>query len=234
MRCRQLISAVGITSIVVVAPACGQSRRAPAAAAADSSALRVAQVHLVLQCAPTSDLLQCDALVSDLLAPSDGSRDVTDVVRWTTSDAQAVVVERGRIRATRGATAVVTATWAEPPGTASASVMVTADTSRGITHQVYVLEGEVRTFPTADGVAGARVTLINGAGVALSATTASVAGGLGQFRFAPLEAGTYLLRAVHEGYRTTEETVVLPDDKPHTLTLLPEPKDKVLASVPAL
>jgi hypothetical protein len=160
------------------------------------------------------------------LAPSDGSRDVTDLVRWTTSDAQSVVVQRGRIRANRGAAATVTATWTDTEGMPSASVMVASDPRRGDTRQVYVLEGEVRTFPMAEGVGGARVSLIDASGVALSVTTSAAGNNQGRFRFEPVAAGAYQLRAVRDGYRATEETVVLPDDKPHTLTLLPEPKDR--------
>ena len=183
-------------------------------------------MRLQLRCEPKSELLLCEALASDdaTSAPFE-SRNVTDAVQWTTSDIDAVVVQRGRIRANRGSGATVTATWTAMAGAPSASVMVLADDRRGDTRQAYVLEGEVRVFPTADGVPGARVSLIDESGVALSVTSAS-GGNSGQFRFGPVPAGTYRLRAVCDGYRAREEIVVMPDDKPQILTLLPEPKTR--------
>ena len=36
----------------------------------------------------------------------------------------------------------------------------------------------------------------------------------------------YHLRAVHDGFRATEVRVVIPDDMPRTITLLPEPRSR--------
>jgi hypothetical protein len=181
-------------------------------------------MRLQLRCEPKSELLQCEALASDdaMNASAEG-RDVTDAVLWSTSDTRTVVVQGGRIRANRGSGATVTATWTAAAGAPSASVMVLADTQRGDTRQAYLIEGEVRMFPSADGVPGARVSLIDEHGVAMSVTSAS-GNNPGQFRFGPVAAGTYRLRAICDGYRVREETVVMPDEKPQILTLLPEPK----------
>jgi len=218
MHRRQLIFALGIAASTCATSACGRSRSAPAPAPA-----RTSIKHLQLRCTPQSELLRCEALATD--DATDG-RDVTDAVQWTASDTREVVVQRGRIHVNRGHAATVTATWIEAEGKPSASVMVLGDALRGQTRQGYVINGEVRTFPLADGVGGARVSLIDEDGVALSVTTSSSNDAQGQFRFGPVSAGTYRLRAVCDGYRSTEETVVVPDDKPHTLTLLPEPKTR--------
>jgi hypothetical protein len=148
------------------------------------------------------------------------SRDVTDTVRWSSSNAGAVVVEGGRIRAGRGGTAEVTATWIEIAGAPSASVMVVADHGGGDARQAYVLEGEVRRFPSAEGVADAKVSLMDESGRALTVITS--ARGDGMFRFEPLASGRYRLHAAHEGYRSTNMTIEVPNDMPHTITLLPE------------
>jgi hypothetical protein len=106
--------------------------------------------------------------------------------------------------------------------------MVVADGRHGAAHQAYVLEGEVWTFPTSDGVAGAaRVTLIDDTGFEQTVTTPSRVGAPGSFRFAPVAAGTYQLRAVRDGYRSNQVSVVLPDDTPRNITLLKEPNADV-------
>ena len=179
------------------------------------------QTRLRLRCEPRSSLLQCVALASsDATTGFSDSRDVTDAVRWSSSDDGAVVVDGGRIRVQRGGAAEVTATWIEIPGAPSASVMVMADPRGGDARQAYVLEGEVRRFPSAEGVADAKVSLMDESGRALTVITSGR--GDGTFRFAPLASGRYRLHAVHEGYRSTNMTIEVPNDMPHTITLLPE------------
>jgi hypothetical protein len=184
----------------------------------------IGQPRLQLRCDEQSPVLQCHALAFDEPATDPGiGRDVTDTVHWTSSDEQSVSVQRGRISAKQG-TAIVTAAWTERPAAPSASVMVVADGRHGAAHQAYVLE--VRTFPTSDGVAGAaRVTLIDDTGFEQTVTTPSREGAPGSFRFAPVAAGTYQLRAVRDGYRSNQVSVVLPDDTPRNITLLKEPRD---------
>jgi Carboxypeptidase regulatory-like domain len=186
----------------------------------------IGQPRLQLRCDEQSPVLQCHALAFDEPATDPGiGRDVTDTVHWTSSDEQSVSVQRGRISAKQG-TAIVTAAWTERPAAPSASVMVVADGRHGAAHQAYVLEGEVRTFPTSDGVAGAaRVTLIDDTGFEQTVTTPSREGAPGSFRFAPVAAGTYQLRAVRDGYRSNQVSVVLPHDTPRNITLLKEPRD---------
>ena len=220
MQYRHFNSAIAVS--ICVTCACGHSHRE---SAPDSAQTPIA-MRLQLRCEPKSELLQCEALASDDAENAlDGSRNVTDAVQWTTSDTRTVVVQRGRIRAARGSAATVTATWTSAAGAPSASVMVLADERRGDTRQAYLLEGEVRMFPSADGVPGARVSLIDENGVALSVMSAA-GGNPGQFRFGPVPAGTYRLRAVCDGFRAREETIVMPDSKPQILTLLPEPKNR--------
>jgi hypothetical protein len=220
MQYRQLSVALAVSMCVTCA--CGHSRRE----SAPDTARTPVTIRLHLRCEPKSELLQCEALASDDAAnASDEGYNVTDAVEWTTSDTRTVVVQRGRVRAARGSAATVTATWTTVAGAPSASVMVLADVPRGDTRQAYVLEGEVRMFPSADGVPGARVSLIDENGIAMSVTSAS-GGNPGLFRFGPIAAGTYRLRAVCDGYRAREEIVVMPDNKPQILTLLPEPRNR--------
>jgi hypothetical protein len=224
MRQGQLICAFAVAASLCPICACGRSRRA---SGLDAAHRQTSPIHLQLRCEPQSELLQCEALASDEPSESENAvQNVTDAVQWTSSNIHDVVVQRGRIHVNRGRAATITATWIEAANKPSASVMVVGDPFLGETRQGYVLEGKVVSFPLADPVGGARVNLIDENGVALSVTTTSGGELEGQFRFGPVSAGTYSLRVVSAGYRSTEKTVVLPDDKVYTLTLLPEPKGR--------
>jgi len=153
-------------------------------------------------------------------------RDVTDQVRWT-ADTSAVIVEEGRIRPDSGGVATVSAMLMGVAGSPSGSIAVIADARTGETRQAYVLEGQVRQFPSAEGIGGAFVSLISEGGIAQSVTTGSHGESPGQFRFIAVARGTYQLRAVHDGFRATEIRVVVPDDMPRTVTLLPEPRSRI-------
>ncbi len=212
--CAAAILAAALTS----AAACGHPRSAPRAQTP------AARMQLELRCDEADRTVTCQALASDDQASNAAiRRDVTDAVVWT-ADTDAVVVAGGRIRAERGGAATVTATWTGMPGPPSASVTILADAKTRAARQTYAIEGEVRRFPTADGVSGAHVTLIGDHGVEQTVTTSSQLGALGQFRFLAVSSGTYRLRAVRDGYRETETTVVVPDEAPRTITLLPEPR----------
>jgi carboxypeptidase family protein len=216
MRHRQLIFALGVATSMSAANACGSRAR---------DAAPINHTRLQIQCERRSTALQCQALASED-GTTAGRRDVTNVVRWASSDADAVSVRSGRVSANNGSGATVTATLTDAHDAPSASVMVAAD-AHGETRQAYALEGEVRGFPMAEGIAGVRVILIDESGIVLSATTTSSGTTAGQFRFVPVPAGMYQLRAVCDGYRSTEETIVVPDDAPRTLTLLPQPKNQL-------
>ncbi len=176
-----------------------------------------------LRCHQQSSFLQCEALASNDVASFADDRDVTDAVHWTSSDEHVVHVQRGRIRGDADGTATVTATLSEAPGAPSASVSVLADSTHGA-RQAFVVEGQVRLFPSSDGADGADVTLIDEHGVRRTVRTPSGRDSLGQFRFALVSAGRYTLRAVRQGYRANEHTIVVPDEGSQTLTLLPEPR----------
>jgi len=220
MHQRQLISVFGVVASICLTNACGRN-----AASANASAASINRTRVQVQCERRSSMLQCQALASEDPTNPNG-RDVTDVVTWASSDANAVSVRRGRVQASSGSAATVTATLDQAHDAPSASVMVAAD-AHGETRQAYVLEGEVRRFPTGESIAGVRVSLIDESGIVMSATTSSPNGTVGQFRFPAVPAGTYQLRAVSQGYRSTQETVLVPDDAPRTLTLLPEPKNQL-------
>ena len=195
----------------------------PSAVQSNAPATRT-QTHVRLRCEQHATLLECRALASD-----DGSSetsDVTDRVQWT-ADTSAVIVEQGRIRPDSGGVATVSAMLMGAAGSPSGSVAVIADARTGETRQAYVLEGQVRQFPSAEGIGGAFVSLISEGGIAQSVTTGSHGESPGQFRFIAVARGTYQLRAVHDGFRATEIRVVVPDDMPRTVTLLPEPRSRI-------
>ena len=183
------------------------------------------QVSVRLRCEQQSTMLGCRAFADEVATALGGPADVTDRVRWTV-DSQAVVVHDGNIRAGAGGAATVTASLVDVAGSPSATVMVVADAHSGETRQLYVFEGEVRRFPSAEAIAGAHVSLISETGVARSVTTPSHGDAQGRFRFIAVAAGTYRLRAVSDGYRVNEMRVVVPDDLPRTITLLPEPRNQ--------
>lgn len=219
MNTRAFASAITIGMLVCGLSACGRPRQT-----SNNSLAAATRARLRLRCEQQSARLQCQAVASDELDVSSKDRDVTDAVEWTSSDADAVRVQRGHIQAAHGGVATVTATWVGAPGAPSASVVVIADPLQGETRQAYVIEGQVRLFPTADGAGGARVSMIGPQGELLETVmTPSDPAALGQFRFRPVAAGTYTLRAERHEYRSTEKTFVVPGDSTPTLTLLPEP-----------
>jgi len=213
----KVVSMVAVVITTLGTCACNYARPATQTQAA------IAQTHLRLRCEQELLVLECQAFTDDGTTAADSGGDITDHVRWT-SDTRAVVVERGRIRPDQGGAATVTATMIDVTGSPSASVSVVADARSGQARRAYVLQGDVRRFPSAEGVGGADVSLISEGGVAQSVTTSSHGDGQGHFRFTAVTGGAYHLRAVHDGYRATELRVVVPDDMPRTITLLPEPQ----------
>ena len=193
------------------------------ASAAKEFQTPASQVTVRIRCEPQSMMLECRAFAYDVATALGGVSDVTDRARWTT-DTRAVVVENGKVRAEAGGTATVTASLIDVPGSPSGWVMVVADARSGDTRQAYVFEGEVRRFPSAEVIAGAHVSLISETGIARSVTTASHGDAQGRFRFIAVAAGAYRLRVVSDGYRVNDMRVVVPDDMPRMITLLPEPR----------
>jgi carboxypeptidase family protein len=194
------------------------------APSAEQSRVPAAETHVRLRCEQHATLLECRALASD--EGSSETSDVTDRVRWT-ADTSAVVVEDGRIRPDSGGVATVSAMLTGVTGSPSGSVTVVADARTGEARQAYVLEGQVRQFPSAEGVGGAFVSLIGETGLAQSVTTSSHGDAQGQFRFIAVARGIYQLRAIHDGFRATVLRVVVPDDMPRTVTLLPEARSRI-------
>src|SRR5215831_369645 len=209
-------------AICVAMPFLGACNSAPST---EQSRAPAAQTQVRLRCEQRTTL-ECRAIASD--EGSSESSDVTDRVRWT-ADSSAVIVEGGHIRPESGGVAKVSAMLMDAAGSPSASVMVVADAASGETHQGYVLEGQVRQFPSAEGVGGAFVSLIGETGLAQSVTTSSHGEAQGQFRFAAVSRGIYQLRAIHDGFRATVLRVVVPDDMPRTITLLPEARSRIPA-----
>src|SRR5262252_8604351 len=197
------VRVLSMMAIVVAMPFLSACNSAPST---EQSRAPVAQTRVRLRCEQHT-MLECRALASD-----EGSfelSDVTDRVRWT-ADTSAVLVEGGRIRPESGGVARVSAMLMDAAGSPSASVMVIADAGRGETRQAYILEGQVRQFPSAERVGGAFVSLIDETGLAQSVTTSSHGEAQGQFRFAAVSRCIYQLRAIHDGFRATVLRVVVP------------------------
>jgi hypothetical protein len=213
-----LVKVVSLFAVVITTlgtSACNSARPAT------QSPASVSQARVRLRCEQQLLILECRAFADEATAIENS--DITERVRWT-SDTRAVIVDGGRIRSQEGGAATVTATMGDVSGSPSASVMVVADARSGQARRAYVMQGEVRRFPSAEGIGGASVSLISEGGAAQSVTTSTHGDGQGHFRFTAVTGGTYHLRAVHDGYRATELRVVVPDDMPRTITLLPEPQ----------
>ena len=217
------VRVLSTTAIFVAMPFLWACNSSPSTGKSNVPAARM-QTHVRLRCEQHSTLLECRALASD--EGSSESSDVTDRVRWT-ADTSAVLVEGGRIRPESGGVATVSAMLMDAAGSPSASVAVVADARSGATRQAYILEGQVRQFPSAEGVGGAFVSLMGETGLAQSVTTSSQGEVQGQFRFAAVGPGVYQLRAIHDGFRATVLRVVVPDDMPRTITLLPEARSRL-------
>jgi Carboxypeptidase regulatory-like domain len=211
-----------ISCITISALASAACNSAPAAKEFLAPATKVS---MRLLCEEQKTTLECRAFADDVTTALGGGNDVTARVRWA-ADTHAVVVQDGNVRAGAGGMATVTASLIDVPGTPSASVMVVADAHSGDTRQLYVFEGEVRRFPSAEAIPGAQVSLISETGIARSVTTPSIGDAQGRFRFNAVAAGAYRLRAVSDGYRVNEMRVVVPGDMPRTITLLPEPRTR--------
>jgi hypothetical protein len=223
MRLRARVALVVLVAVLFGTSGCAKSQNS-----ADPGAQTpTIPPRLQLQCEEQASALSCEARLSDDPDKSEGDyRVVTDDVRWTVSDLGAVSVRRGHIEADRGGVTSVTATYVDVPSAPSASIFVVANAQQGTARQGFVVDGEVRLFPSVEGVGDASVSLIDDHNVEQTIVTSPERPDRdtsGHFRFRPVPAGKYTLRALLEGYRTTQETITVPGPSSHVLTLVGTP-----------
>lgn len=106
---------------------------------------------------------------------------------------------------------------------ATAVVQIAVNEETGVPQVAYDVEGAVRDL-TNMGLANVEVTLTDERGRTQTTKTREAKGVAdGAFRFSPLLAGTYHLKARRPDYRPAEKTVTIPDPAPLTLVMINEP-----------
>jgi hypothetical protein len=153
---------------------------------------------------------------------------LTDAVVWSTSDDRIASVYRGRVAAVGAGTAFITAnTSATAPGRQSSTVIVLVSQRVDVPEVAYAIDGEARDFATRDGAANVQITLVERAETgAFKTLQKTVTNPDGSFRFLPVLAGRYHLRATSSKFESTEKEVRVPDPAPLTLVLLRKPDTK--------
>jgi hypothetical protein len=182
---------------------------------------------LNVSCDGKDDALNCRALEQVAASAVDfrESLDVTDAVVWTTSNASAARVVRGRVTSMdEPGSATITATMRAGEETVTASVLVVVGDDGGGPQVAYDLSGSVRDVSNT-AIPNAELTLLDGQGGNRIAVTGQNGGpSEGTFRFSPVLSGQYRLRAAKSGYRPVEKVVNVPDRSPLTLVMLSEPR----------
>ena len=139
----------------------------------------------------------------------------------TTSNGSAAAVDSGRVTSTGDGSADIGAAIPGRPDVHGSSITVLS--RRGQVPEVgYALEGERRDATNA-AVTGATVTLMVDS--ELIEPTQITRGADGSFRFAPVASGHYQMRADKAGFRSARLEVDVPNNRPVTLVLLPEPQE---------
>jgi hypothetical protein len=151
-------------------------------------------------------------------------RDVTDAATWSTSDPRIVVVEEGNVMPRAIGTAAVTAAFRSGVQSLSSSVTVTVDADHALPQLAYALGGEVRD-PSNSNLPNVDVFLVRPGDSESVQRRKLTTSQDGQFRFFPVVAGRYRLRAMRSHYRAVERDVEVPNTVPLTLVLLGDPID---------
>jgi hypothetical protein len=185
---------------------------------------------MTLSCDGGSQQFACRARVVPMTpegAAEAEVRDVTDSATWSTSDPRVVVVEEGNVVPRAIGTAAVTAAFRAGVQSLSSSVTVTVDADHAAPQLAYALGGEVRD-PSNSVLSNVDVFLVrpddrdDRESVQRRKLTTSEDG---KFRFFPVVAGRYRLRAMRSHYRPVERDVEVPNTFPLTLVLLGDPID---------
>lgn len=180
------------------------------------------QVVLNLSCEAAEAALVCGASTSPTAASeTPGPVDVTPEVKWSSSDERIASVRSGRVVGRTAGTVTITATLSAAAARGQASILVIVADAALSPQVAYEIEGAVRDSLNS-GIADVDVTLLDDHGRQQRVKTARTLDGL--FRFAPVVAGHYQIRAFRHDYRPAEREITVPDSRPLTLMLLADPR----------
>lgn len=182
-------------------------------------------LSMTLSCDGSSQQFACRARVVPVTSQGAAEaevRDVTDSATWSTSDPRIVGVEEGNVVPRAIGTAAVTAAFRAGVQSLSSSVTVTVDADHAVPQLAYALGGEVRD-PSNSVLPDVDVFLGRPDDSEFVQRWKLTTSEDGQFRFFPVVAGRYRLRAMRLHYRSVERDVEVPNTLPLTLVLLGDP-----------
>ena len=210
---------VGLLLASTASGACRAERPLPQAQA------RPTTVSLTVSCEPRGDALDCHAIgrSNDDQEDPRAQVDLTDAVVWSTSNAQAVAVLKGRVTARHLGVATIMASLRSGVETLSASAAIVVDEEGGRPKVAYDLKGVVRDLANS-GITDVEVELTPVADHRRTEPRKANTVIDGAFQFSPILGGQYRLIATKGGYRPVERRLRVPDAQPLTLVLISEPR----------
>jgi hypothetical protein len=214
-----VVCCIGFILASTASAACRAERPVPQAQA------RPITGSLTVSCEPRGDTLDCHAIVRPTDDRDDprSETDLTDAVVWSTSNAQAVAVLKGRVTAQRLGVATIMASLRSGVETLSASAVIVVDEEGGRPKVAYDLKGVVRDLANR-GITGVEVELTPVADHRPAEPRKANTVIDGAFHFSPILGGEYRLLATKGGYRPVERRLEVPDPAPLTLVLMSEPR----------
>ena len=179
----------------------------------------------MVSCKPGDQALDCHAIgrpADDRDDPREET-DLTDAAVWSTSNAQAVAVLKGRVIARHLGVATIMASLRAGNETLSSSAVIVVDEEGGRPKVAYDLKGVVRDLANS-GITDVEVELTPVVDHQPAAPRKASTVIDGAFHFSPILGGQYRLIATKGGYRPVERRLNVPDPQPLTLVLMSEPR----------
>jgi hypothetical protein len=214
-----VVCCIGFILASTASAACRAERPVPQAQA------RPITGSLTVSCEPDDDALDCHAIGR----PTDGrddpkaETDLTDAVVWSSLNAQAVAVLKGRVTASHLGVSTVMASLQSGNETLSSSVVIVVDEEGARPKVAYDLKGVVRDLANT-GITDVQVELKPVADHQRAAPRKASTVVDGAFQFSPILGGQYRLIATKGGYRPVERRLEVPDATPLTVVLISEPR----------
>jgi hypothetical protein len=180
---------------------------------------------LTVSCEPDDDALDCHAIGR----PTDGrddpkaETDLTDAVVWSSSNAQAVAVLKGRVTASHLGVSTIMASLQSGNETLSSPIVIVVDEEGARPKVAYDLKGVVRDLANT-GITDVQVELKPVVDHQRAAPRKASTVIDGAFQFSPILGGQYRLIATKGGYRPVERRLEVPDATPLTVVLISEPR----------
>ncbi len=180
---------------------------------------------LAVSCEPSGDALDCHAIGRSTDGRDDPKEetDLTDAVVWSSSNAQAVAVLKGRVTARRIGVATIVASLRSGNDSLSSSVAIVVDEEGARPKVAYDLAGVVRDLGNA-GISDVEVELTPVVDHQRAQPRKASTVIDGAFHFSPILGGQYRLSASKGGYRPVERRLKVPDATPLTVVLISEPR----------